>query len=671
MSTHSFTLGEQFTYHSSTYKVVRVLNDGERKICYEDLYTGDFTTELEDTLINAFYSGEVSFISLNRNGKSNLDGRKTPEEMMVSLEEYSERRVSEAKFRYKVIQPLLGVKRTKKMYQHRYQELVEEANIGHFKMSPHSIERWVAAFEKSGGSIMALVSNYQRCGNKHVSKLTPEMKSIVETIIENQLEAEHIPTLFGIQTVVAAEIEEQNKSRQESEKLSVPAISTIQRRLNSMDIRERYQKQFGKEKTDKLFRQSNQATLPDYPLEIVEFDHTKTDLIVVDDSDFLPLGRLTLSYAMDKLTKMPYGYYLGFEPPSYYTVMETLYHGICRKPNVRNIYGTEHDWISYGVPNTLVVDNGKELTSSHMENACLSLGIAINIAPVKTPEFKGSVERFFRTIDTSLLHHLPGTTLSNVVERREQLNGKDPCITLSNLERILNHYLVDEYAQRNHRGQSQGVPAQKWQRAIENGFIPRLPENRDILRIQLGMTFERTIQPYGIEFERITYNCPDLAYLRLSGKGTKVKFKLHPGDMSCIHVFDESSRQYIEVPALDQDYTTDLSLWKHRVIKNNANMLNDKEDLAALGRARLRIQEMVRESFQDKKTASRSKAKRWITGAKPKSISSTTVKSTVASCPKQEGNVVPTSPQKQLPTISRTVLPDIDLNSQDWGTYLS
>jgi putative transposase len=48
----------------------------------------------------------------------------------------------------------------------------------------------------------------------------------------------------------------------------------------------------------------------------------------------------------------------------------------------------------------------------------------------------------------------------------------------------------------------------------------------------------------------------------------RVKIKYNPSDLSQIHVYDPDERLYIPVPALAQEYTQGLSLWKHKVIRN-------------------------------------------------------------------------------------------------------
>jgi putative transposase len=64
------------------------------------------------------------------------------------------------------------------------------------------------------------------------------------------------------------------------------------------------------------------------PLERVECDETKLDLMVIDTETRLPLGRPWLTTMIDVCTKMITGFYLSFHPPGYLSVMRCLLHAI-------------------------------------------------------------------------------------------------------------------------------------------------------------------------------------------------------------------------------------------------------------------------------------------------------------------------------------------------------
>ena len=360
-----------------------------------------------------------------------------------------------------------------------------------------------------------------------------------------------------------------------------------------------------------------------------------------------------------RFTRYPLGYYLGFEPPSYYTVMECLYHSITPKVNVREIYDTEHDWIAFGIPNTIVTDQGKELIGRDLTDACESLGIVMDIAPVKTPEFKGGVERNFRTLNTGLFHQIPGTTFSNFIEKGDYNSEKVACVSTGELEKMLNQFIVDEYSERFHRGLG-GIPARRWEYSLQTNFLPRVPPDKDTLRILLGRVEYRNIQHYGVDLFGIRYNCDDLAYLRLKKSGERAKIKYHPGDLSRIYILNEFENNYVEVPALDQEYTDNLSLWKHRVIKKFGRMNGDHEDLAALGRAKLKIHEIVDAARSRSKVTSRAKIGRWDKSGKPASLSEKTTNSQTKSLPEPQGITVVKNPVKEVEILS------MDLNDNGW-----
>jgi len=51
----------------------------------------------------------------------------------------------------------------------------------------------------------------------------------------------------------------------------------------------------------------------------------------------------------------------------------------------------------YGVPQTIVCDNGSQFTCTEFRRICQSIGLLIDYAPKNYPRYKGKIERFFRT----------------------------------------------------------------------------------------------------------------------------------------------------------------------------------------------------------------------------------------------------------------------------------
>jgi putative transposase len=292
--------------------------------------------------------------------------------------------------------------------------------------------------------------------------------------------------------------------------------------------------------------------------------------------------------------------------------MQCLLHSIRPKTYVKELYPEiVHSWEAYGLPEVIVVDNAKQYYSASFDEACLQLGIITQYAPVKTPYYKPSIERMFGTLNTKLLHQLPGTTFSNVSEKWDYDPKKHALISMSNLERVIHNWTIDVYHRSHHRG-IDDVPARRWEIGTKN-FPPALPFSAGELEVLLGHVDHRVISPSGIELFGLYYNDPCLSALRGGKKGEKFKIKYDPTDISYIHVYDNRTNRYLLVPAVDQDYTKGLSLWQHRVIKREARAnVKDYVDIVDLCLAKDRIQKMVDEGFNaQSKSSSNVKAALW------------------------------------------------------------
>jgi len=621
MSIQRFSAGKCFRWQDATYEVQRLLAEGKLRI--ENVLTGEVTLAEVSTLVEAFFRGELEF---TRDAPLTISNPTIPQETghhTKDLTDYPEHLVAIARHRLNVIRPLLDMKateRTRATVERHVQQvrasLPKDDQTGlQGAVSLPSIYRWLKDYTESGHDLRALIPATHRRGGCGESRLSAAVEAIVESTIHDKCHRREVVTIDDVVQEIAVRLAEENRSRAAHEKLEAPSRRTVARRIRALDERSRFADQHGARAAKREFSQYGKTPYPQLPLERVEIDHTRADLIVIDDQDNLPLGRLTLTYCLDMATRYPLGYYMGFEPPSYLTVMECLYHAIRPKKNTREKYGTEHEWSAYGLPSVLVVDNGREFIGQDLQDACLLLGIVLQQAPLKTPHFKAGVERLFRTLNTMLFHTLPGTTFSNPQQRGDYDSAKQACVYLSDVDRIMHLFVVDIYAQRFHRGM-QSSPARRWE-AATTSFWPRLPANAEELAILLGRVSYRALHHYGVQFQSLRYNSPDLTTLRTRLKGEKVKLKYHPGDLSRLHVYDPFDQRYIEVPALDQEYTQGLSLWKHRIIRRAARTEFDSVDLVALGRAKRKIQEIVEAGRQRKQTGTRARVARWETAGKP------------------------------------------------------
>jgi putative transposase len=355
--------------------------------------------------------------------------------------------------------------------------------------------RWHKQYEKSGEDIRVLVPAYKARGTasdndgRRISndlEICQAVDKLIEEVIREQYLQLTRPTVQQTYEIVVARIAQENKFRNEDNKLPTPHRNTLYRIVNKLDPYEKDKARYGKRIADLRHKVNQQGVRPTRPLERVEIDDTKLDLFVIDEKTNLPIGRPWLFVAICVFTKIILGYYLSFQKPSYLSVMQCLLHSIRPKTYVKELYPEiVHSWDAYGLPEVIVVDNAKQYYSASFDEACLQLGIITQYAPVKTPYYKPSIERMFGTLNTRLLHQLPGTTFSNISEKWDYDPKKHALISMSNLNRVIHNWIVDVYHRSHHRG-IDDVPARRWEIGTKN-FPPALPFNAG----ELGPTWSR------------------------------------------------------------------------------------------------------------------------------------------------------------------------------------
>jgi putative transposase len=237
------------------------------------------------------------------------------------------------------------------------------------------------------------------------------------------------------------------------------------------------------------------------------------------------------------------------------------------------------------------------------------LGIIREEMPKETPWFKGSIERYFRSVNQRLLKGRPGYTFENVVALGDYDAQKDAVISLSAFLEIFHIFMVDIYPYTWHTG-LEAIPMQHWQESAQL-FAPDLFEDATALKRILLPSAKRALQAKGIEWERNFYRGPELARLREFHGKEKIRFKYNPDDMDVIYVRDsDSPTGWVEFHSTNPDYTRGLSLAKHQVIRQYLNAQKQTIDRFSLARAKGHIQKIIeREFFTTKKIRRRSRLK--------------------------------------------------------------
>jgi putative transposase len=655
MPNHTLSRGMHFTAGGREYEILKRLPSGGIQV--KDIVTNVCSEKTEEEIRESLFRGEVELLGDHRNQvflKELL--KKTGVSDLTILDDDDPRRPEmERRLVYVLEVVKLGIH---SLTPESLQPIIDQvgSSLGEINLADHkkliekekaeirskpcvsTVIRWIRRYINSGEDARSLIPATKSRGNRkrkfsgphsnNREKQEGEGAEQLRTKEHSDRQAERVGELindsinevflneqrFSVQDVydvAVVKIADENMFRAVDDYLPIPDRSSIYRIINKLDDYEIDVARYGEKIAEAKYRAYGRGPRPTMPLERVEADHTKLDLFVVDPVMMLPIGRPVLTWLVCVYTKMILGFYISFNPYGSLAVMECLKHAIRPKTYIRSKYPSiKQTWNTFGVMRTLVLDNAPEFWGRHLEDACHQLGTNILYGQKGRAWYRATVERSYRTYNTSLIHRQPGTTFSNIFDRADYESGKNALITPDKLDEITHKLIVDNLQLRPHRGIND-IPALRWEKGVQL-WPPPLPAKASDLDVVLGYIERRQVHHYGIEIDTIIYNDEGLAILRARGeKGKRYITKRNPNDLSLIHVYDDRHDHYIPVPAIDQDYTKGLTLWQHKVIRRYVReYLKRNVDIVALCRAKVEIQEIVEREWSKGKP-SRSKMGRW------------------------------------------------------------
>lgn len=389
--------------------------------------------------------------------------------------------------------------------------------------------------------------------------------------------------------------------------LRPPSKRTFERRCAAIDRFTRDVARRGERYARSRNRTYATVALPERPYEQVEVDHGRLDILIVDESG-IEFGRPDIIVFRDRATSMILGFSIGFEEPSYAAFIQGLRHTIYPK-DLSHLTGIENKWPCFGRIENLFVDNALHFIGHNIEEAGRELGFnVVRLAP-RSPWLKGALERFFGSLNAGLLHPLPGTTLENVLARRDHETLGDATLSLTELEGLITKWICDIYHVRTTKGLGiirgvGDVPLNVWNKKAKTFQTAPLP-SMDTFIALAGDTIERTIQRDGVVWEHIKYEGASLISIltdtrhraRQAGKPTtKYKLVRDPQDLGTINLINHHTGEVLALHATDahRKYADGLTLHQHRVIIARAKeQVRGECDVDQLMRTKAQLAELI------------------------------------------------------------------------------
>jgi putative transposase len=430
-----------------------------------------------------------------------------------------------------------------------------------------TVYRWYCRYRRYYDT-WALIPRYDLRGSRKLKQSELLLKITAEAI-EEAYKQSPLSSGEDVYVILRGKICEENSKRLPNQQLKSFSKRTLYRYIQSADVYELIQLKEGKTAADRRLRVVLQGAKTNHVLERVEIDHTPLDLFLVDERTGLPLGRPTLTVVIDHYSRMLLGYYLTFGSPSTAAVMGALRHAILPKspteeaiPNLK----INNPWPCYGVPDLMVVDNGLEFHGNDLESVAFDLNIRIQYCPKKQPRFKGTVERYLKTINYSFVNQFPGVSFAKYDQRGDYDPLKCAVLTMAEFKHTFEKWVLDIYSQDLHGGIGR-TPWSRWQESIAKK-PPELPIDLHTLQRRIGLVTERKLQTNGILLNSIRYNCHVLApILNAYGAAIQVRVLYDTEDLGEIQVWGPDQPEPITVQALEYEYAKGLTLKQHEYLR--------------------------------------------------------------------------------------------------------
>ena len=521
--------------------------------------------EYRQTELERLYAERVLVFCGNRH----KDGsRFTPIDLKIIKDADSDL-VKDAKNKRAYVKDVLNLPATDALMTPIIQETWER--LGKKGKPPHFITvcRWRNNYLQHGKSINPLVAQNHRKGNRK-ARFPEIVVEIAKKAINRIYMTLERATRQDVLDAAVLDVIRENQLQPSDSKLPRPTHRLVRRLISQIPAFDRYAARYGREAAVKRFRsvQAHRTTM--FPLERAEIDHTRLDIMVVDDQTGLPLGRPWITACIDDYTRCILGIHIGFAPPSYLSVAKCLQYAFVPKASLKDEYpAVESEWLAHGVMQELVVDNGREFHSNSLEVGCFMLGIEIHYSARKTPWFKGKIERFLGSLNRGVAHGNPGTTFSNIFEKGDYDPQKHAVVRLNALKEACHIWVADHYHQKPHRVLKMS-PHDAWKSSIDAEHI-RLPENLMLLDAIAGRIYKRTLTHKGIEYNSLFYNSPELKQI-LSKHRDKldVEIRVNPEDIGYLYVVLQEKNIVHKVTAIAKEYAIGMTEWQHELCKKYA-----------------------------------------------------------------------------------------------------
>lgn len=534
---------------------------GEMVLCAGTEYVITGANDLDSVLARNLDTGKIEVLKIEhlRPPLSSMPG--TSERRDIDLNGVSAEDWEHARRSLEIIKPMLAARQ-------RGSALADNL-AAEYGVSRRTIYAWYQAYRNT--ELLSSLLPAKPSGGKGKGRIKPEVEAFIQYVIEKHYEVDQRWTI--------AEVAEEAQRLCKDAELPEPSLLTVRKRIEWRKGRRQFAARYGKREASLAF-DAVEGSIPDaeWPLAIVQIDHTLLPVMVVHDISRRSIGRPWVTFSIDVFSRVITGMYLALEAPSAMSAGMCISHSILPKERWLAERKIDAAWPCWGVMGILHMDNAREFRGDMIKAACFEYNVDVHLRPVKKPEYGAHIERLMGTVSQKL-KRIAGTTFSSPTERGDYDSEAKASMTLGELEEWLT-LLIAKYHHSLHDGIGTS-PLQRYREGLlgtkdkPGRGLPARRIDEEKVKIDFMPIIERTIQDYGVAIDDVNYfsdvlrpwiNARDPANPKLT---RYFSFRRDPNDISQIYFFDPEAKRYYAVPYRNISHPA-ITLWDLREAKQEA-----------------------------------------------------------------------------------------------------
>ena len=254
------------------------------------------------------------------------------------------------------------------------------------------LSRWESIVDRTGEADARLLASRFHDRGPKVRTMPPQVEEWLNEVIDEVWLTPSCNKKVKVHRVLARRVKQHNDAHPD-DVLSAPCQRHVSRYIaETVDREEAARRRKGDSFADNLFKPVGEGPTPRHVFEVVEVDHTRSDLDVLDDRTGVKLGRPWVTTALDRYSRLPVGLHVHFDGPSLGAVMQALRNVMMPKVYLGELLSDlDYEYPGCGVPEVFFFDRGNDFDNDHIREVMLEFDVAIEYEPAGCPQYKGGL----------------------------------------------------------------------------------------------------------------------------------------------------------------------------------------------------------------------------------------------------------------------------------------